>query len=271
MVKRKIVHIDEEKCNGCGLCIPSCEEGALKIINGKAKLVDDRYCDGLGSCIGSCPRGAITIIEREAEDFVDLREEEKNQKEEEVNGCCGHEAEADHESFKKYGSFSGCPSSRPINLDSGDAVDTSGVVVETGDVTVNIKPQLKNWPVQMFLINPEADYLKNADLLLAADCVPAVLPLFYLEMLKGKVLIMSCPKQEDQAFYTDKLTEIIRKNSTKSITIAYMEVACCRTLLMSALKAVERSGLDVPVYAFKVGMNGRSIRQRIAYPGRKGA
>jgi len=271
MTKRKIVYIDEEKCNGCGLCIPACEEGALKIVDGKAKLVNDKYCDGLGSCIGSCPRGAITIIEREAEDFVDLRETAEKTEGEEKDACCSRGLGTDHVNPQKHSSFSGCPSSRSITLDSSSAFNASGVSVEAGDVAISVKTQLKNWPVQMFLINPEADYLKNADLLLAADCVPAVLPLFHLEMLKGKILIMSCPKQEDQAFYTNKLTEIIRKNSIKSITIAYMEVACCSALLMSVLKAVEQSGVEVPLYAVKVGMNGKSSRKHMVYPRKKGA
>ncbi|NLO90139.1 MAG: 4Fe-4S dicluster domain-containing protein [Clostridia bacterium] len=260
MAKRKVVHIDEEKCVGCGLCIPSCEEGALQIIDGKAKLVDERHCDGLGNCIGSCPRGAIAIIEKEVEDFVGMEEGAEKREGEEKGPCCGHDQK----------SSSGCPSSRSITLDSGGDSDASGVSVESGDVSISVKSQLKNWPIQMFLINPEASYLKNADLLLAADCVPAVLPLFHLEMLKGKILIMNCPKQGDQTFYINKLMEIIKKNSIKGITVAYMDLACCTALLRAVLKAVEQSGVEVPVYAVKVGMDGKTGHKNMVYS-KKGA
>lgn len=245
MVKRSIVYIDEEKCDGCGICIPSCAEGALKIIDGKARLIADKYCDGLGACLGNCPKDAITIIEREAEEFDEeavkelLAQEAKTEKSAEFS-CPGSR-------MKELRSQGGCPGSEPHEIAEGN-----GVKASSEDVTVEIKSQLTHWPVQLMLAPTEAPYFQDADLLLTADCVPVADPNFHLKLLKGKRVVMGCPKLDDAKYYIAKLAEILRQNSIQSITVAHMEVPCCSGMIRIAQQALILSGKDIPLETVEI-------------------
>jgi NAD-dependent dihydropyrimidine dehydrogenase PreA subunit len=233
MSKRKIIKIDEEKCNGCGECVPNCAEGALKIINGKARLVSDVFCDGLGACLGHCPQGAITIEERDAEAF----DEKKTLK---------------HKAHQKIG-FSGCPGSRMIDLGKKSASESPATGAKG-------QSELRQWPVQIMLVPPSAPYFNNSDLLIAADCVPFAYPDFHRELLKGKILLVGCPKLDDMEFYTEKLAQIVKMNSVKSITYAHMEVPCCYGLIGPIKEAIAASGKSIPYEDITIGIRGELSR-----------
>ena len=211
MAKRKVVKIDEEKCTGCGLCIPNCAEGALQIVDGKAKLITDKFCDGLGACLGHCPEDAITVIEREAEEF--------DEKAVEVHLHKQKQAQPKPEP-QPTPVFTGCPSSRAMHFKAPEAE-------RVASNTTHSVSQLTQWPVQLKLVPVNAPYFQDADLLIAADCVPFAYPDFHRDLLKGKALVVGCPKLDDIQFYKEKLTEIFKANSIKSITVPYMEVPCC--------------------------------------------
>lgn len=246
-MKRKIIKIDEEKCTGCGLCVPSCAEGALQIVDGKARLVSDKHCDGLGACLGECPEGALTIIEREAEEFdekaveehlKEIREEESSSKREEEFPCS-------------------CPSSVAQSWDE-DEVKSSSVS------SARIRSQLRQWPVQLTLVNPKADYFMEAELVVAADCVPFAYANFHQDFLQGKALVVGCPKLDDYTYYLEKLTEIIKRNSLKKITVVNMEVPCCFGLLNLTREALSRAGKNIPVEQIVVSVKGNvSARKQI--------
>jgi NAD-dependent dihydropyrimidine dehydrogenase PreA subunit len=208
---RKIVRIDEERCNGCGLCIPNCAEGAIQLIDGKAKLLSDKFCDGLGACLGHCPQDAITVIEREAEDF-----DEK--------------AVAMHFEVPETGK------------EKGSAIPSTSM--------------LSQWPVQLKLVPVNAPYFQNADLLVTADCVPFAYPDFHRDFLKGKVVVVGCPKLDDIQYYKEKLTGIFKTNPIKSVTIPYMEVPCCFGLVKATEDAIAASGKQVPFKKVKIGVRG---------------
>ena len=250
MTKRQIVHIDEEKCNGCGLCVPSCAEGAIQIIDGKAKLSADNLCDGLGACLGHCPMDAINIIEREADSFDEeaveahlKRSSESMKKELPIMNLHGH---------------GGCPGSlaRAVNNEGKN----SGVTVHSSDVEVKIKPQLTQWPVQLKLVPPTAPYLEGADLLVTADCVPFAYPDYHLELLKGKKVVIGCPKLDDVDSYTEKLIQMIKFNHFKSITVAFMEVPCCTGIVRVVEKAIADSGESIPFHKVRIGIEGEAVR-----------
>lgn len=235
-MNRDIVFIDEEKCNGCGMCIPNCAEGAIKLINGKAKLVDDRFCDGLGACLGHCPQDAITIIKRDARGFDEETVKkhletvpEKAEKKTEKDLACG------------------CPGSMAMDLRGEKKVHAGG-----GRQT----PELKQWPVQLMLVSPEASYFKDSDLLVAADCVPFAYPNFHSGFLKGKSVIIGCPKLDDADYYVEKLTDLLKKNKIKSITLVNMEVPCCFGLQRIVEEAVERSGKILPIRQTVITIRG---------------
>jgi len=245
---RKIVHIDEEKCNGCGLCIPSCAEGAIQIIDGKARLVSDKYCDGLGACLGNCPMDAIQIIEREADEFD---EEAVKDHLENVN----KKTAPKQPSIPHHG---GCPGSRMRTIQS----NTSSKPVTASsseDVTVHIRPQLQQWPVQLHLVPVEAPYFENADLLVSADCVPFAYADFHLDLLKGKKVLVGCPKLDDLDFYIEKLTEIFKRNAIRSITVAFMEVPCCSGMVYAVKEALAASGKSIPLNLVKISLEGEKM------------
>lgn len=235
VVLRKIVKIDEEKCNGCGECIPNCAEGALKIIDGKAKIVKDSYCDGLGACLGHCPQDAIEIIEREADDF---------------------DEEAVHlhlESMKKEELTPACNCSTTHAFSTEDAPEPVAEAAPQGST-------LGQWPVQLNLVPIKAPFWNGADLLIMADCVPVAYPTLHAGLLKGKKIAIGCPKFDNGQQYVDKLTEIIKQNDIKSMTVATMEVPCCGGLQMIAELALKASGKLIPTQKLIVTVRGEVHR-----------
>ena len=225
MIKRKIVTIDEEKCDGCGLCIPNCAEGALKIIDGKAKLISDEFCDGLGACLGHCPQDAIKVIEREAATF-----DEKA-----VKKHLSHQDEKAPQVPIQENLQCSCPGSAVQDRRDEKSSQTT---VEAG----KLQSELRQWPIQLHLVPLTAPYLKNADLLIAADCVPFAYADFHRDFLKDKALVIGCPKLDDAEFYVEKLTNILKSNDIKSITIVNMEVPCCFGLQRITEDAIKKSG-----------------------------
>jgi Pyruvate/2-oxoacid:ferredoxin oxidoreductase delta subunit len=226
MVLRNILHIDEESCDGCGLCMPSCAEGALQIIEGKAKLVEDQYCDGLGACLGHCPQDAIKIIEREAEAF---------------------DEEAVHRHLES------------LNKKASDPVPCT-TVKELSDAplssAVKQTSALRQWPVQLNLLPIEASFFKDADLLVMADCVPVSYPNLHGSLLPGRSVVIGCPKLDDGQHYINKLTEIFRRNSIRSVTVAIMEVPCCSGLNFIVDKALRASGKEIPARKHIISIKG---------------
>ncbi|MEN8207848.1 MAG: 4Fe-4S binding protein [Candidatus Fermentibacteria bacterium] len=235
-VTRKIIRIDEEKCDGCGICADACHEGAIQIINGKAKLVKESYCDGLGDCIGPCPQDAITIEER----FADEYDEEAVQK---------HLAERDSSSAPAEPVVCSCPGTAARELSHPASP------META-ISENVPSRLSTWPVQITLVPPSAPFLNNSDLLIAADCVPFAFPDFHNRFIKGRVALVGCPKLDDAGYYMNKFTEIFKLNEFKSITVVYMEVPCCGGLVQLVHKALIQSGKQIPLTFLKIGIKG---------------
>jgi ferredoxin len=272
MSKRKIIKIDEIKCNGCGLCIPNCPEGALQVIDGKARLVSDLFCDGLGACIGYCPQAAITIEEREAEKYDEIKVMEnivrqgKNTIKAHLEHLKSHGERAYLQQALDYlkskgieapqeasGTVCACPGSRPLDLRKEVKTDSQAKV--TGQLS-----HLSQWPVQIMLVPPTAAYFNHADLLIAADCVPFAYADFHEDLLKGKILLVGCPKLDDLNIYENKITEIIRYNDIKSITYAHMEVPCCFGLVRVIQAAIAASGKTVPLEEVVVGIRGARLK-----------
>ncbi len=270
-VVRKIIEIDEEKCTGCGLCIPSCEEGALQIVDGKARLVKDVYCDGLGACLGECPEGALTIVEREADRFDEeaVKAHLGSSAVASTAGAAGAAAGEGGASCDDLGvaeegpmarvgaerggcdpgSFQGCPGSRMMHFEREQNTEALRVPAAR-------ESTLRQWPVQLMLVPVNAPYFQGADLLVAADCVPFAYAGFHEDLLRGKALVVGCPKLDDIGHYTQKLTEIFRTSAVKSVTVATMEVPCCSGLVMAVRKAIEASGKDIPFDSVVVGVRG---------------
>ncbi len=241
---RKIIRIDEEKCDGCGLCVPSCHEGAIQIIDGKARLVAENLCDGLGDCLGECPQGAITIEEREAAPFDEEAVQEHLQKisSQEPGDGEGEELPC------------GCPSSQVRTLQKR-------VEQEAGAEGEAVPSLLQQWPIQLALIPPRAGFLKEADLLIAADCIPFAYGNFHRDFLQGHALAVGCPKLDDADSYVEKLTEIFRQNEIKKVTVLVMEVPCCASLQRIAQKALDRSGKDIPAEKIVISAEGEVVEK----------
>lgn len=239
-VMRKIIEIDDELCNGCGECVPSCAEGALEIVDGKARMIAEKYCDGLGACLGDCPQGALQVIEREADDFDEEAVEELLKK---------NKSEA-----KPVGG--GCPSAKlqvfggPTPCQTANQPSTN---VGTG------QSALAHWPVQIRLVPPTAAFLKNADLLVAADCTAIAYPDFHRDFLQGKAVMMGCPKFDDQAGYVQKFKEVFETAGLKSITMVIMEVPCCGTMRGIIAEALKQSGKDIEVKESVISVNGELL------------
>ncbi len=238
MSERKIIQIDEDLCDGCGQCVIACAEAAIEIIDGKARVVGERYCDGLGACLGECPRGALTIVEREAEAFDEQAVEERllHQQLQDADipvlQCPSAQARQ----------FSACPSTRPSRVRSPGS-------------------QLSTWPVQLKLVAADAPFLKNADLLVAADCTPFAYPDVHREFIKGRVLLCGCPKLDDQEAYVQKFTSIFERNSIRSVTVLIMEVPCCGGMPKIIEKAMKAAGCRVHVDTVVVGIEGGIVRR----------
>jgi len=267
-MRRKIVQIDESKCDGCGECIPSCAEGAIALVNGKARLSGDVLCDGLGACLGECPRGAITVIEREAEAFDEAAVKVHLERLGKAPGHAPHavpppapaptrprltvtqDAPAPH---------GGCPGSRPQTLPrrglsivpaaAGPALPAPGA-----------ESRLGQWPVQLHLVPVSAPFFQDADLLVAADCVPFAYARFHDDLLAGKALVVGCPKLDDVRAYVEKLGRILASNAIKSVTVVRMEVPCCGGISTAARHGLAASGKDIPFRDVVVRVDG-TIRE----------
>jgi len=239
-VVRKIIEIDEELCTGCGECVPDCAEGSLQIIDGKARLVADKLCDGLGACLGSCPTGALKIVEREAEEFDEKAVEEflaqKKAQEQQTGG--------------------GCPSARIQTMQPITPCQAANVP------TAQEGSALSHWPVQIRLIPPSAPFLENCDLLIAADCTAVAYAGLQQDFIQGRVVMMGCPKFDDQQMYVDRFTELFRTRKLNSVTILIMEVPCCGTMLQIVRKAYEDAGASVPVRQVVVATQGGILDDR---------
>ncbi len=222
-MKRKIVHIDEDKCNGCGLCIDACHEVALKLVDGKARLVSDEYCDGLGDCLPECPTGAITIIEREAEAFDEELVQAHMQERSDKN---------------RPAAQGGCPGQSMCHFDNSET--------QARNVT-DEKPRsyLGQWPIQISLVNPRAGYLQDADLLIAADCTAYAHGNFHEHFMAGRITLIGCPKLDQAQEHKAKLVEIFRNNPIKSVTVVKMEVPCCQGLAHLVKQAMQEAGARV--------------------------
>jgi Pyruvate/2-oxoacid:ferredoxin oxidoreductase delta subunit len=242
MVLRNIVRIDKEKCTGCGLCIPACAEGALQIVDGKARLVKDIYCDGLGACLGECPLSAITIIQREAEEFDEKAVEKYLKKGSAIPSV-------DHAHLHSIG----CPSTQVRHFEKAKEEKPTPTLAEKRET------RLSTWPVQIKLLPPNASFFENADLLITADCVPFAYADFHEDLLKGKTLAIGCPKLDDAALYRDKLAQIFRISNIKSVTVVNMEVPCCFGLYRLVKEALVVSGKTIPLRQETISIKGEKI------------
>lgn len=298
---RKIIQIDDEKCNGCGLCIPNCHEGALQIIDGKARLISDLFCDGLGACLGHCPEGAIEIIEREAEAYNETIVMQTIVKQGRNTILAHLEHLRDHNEHEflreavayiksnnidlspnadvkpsvatqnvfpnlkeamnqlkpdQHSSSCGCGSAKTIDF----KIDTNliNAAVATAATTDIAAPsELRQWPVQLHLINPEASYFKNADVVLAADCVAFAMGDFHNRLLKNKSLAIACPKLDtNKDVYVNKIATMISSSAINTLTVPMMEVPCCGGLLQLAKAAIQESGRNIPLKKIIVGIKG---------------
>lgn len=267
-MKRDIIRIDEEKCTGCGSCVLRCPEGALQVIDGMARVVSDLFCDGLGACIGDCPEGAIEIERREAKSYDENKVMENIVKAgpNVIKAHLQHLQEHGQESllneaidFLKENSVEipdyeeeplacGCPGSITQDL---RRLGNQRVETVTGT------SKLGNWPIQLQLLNPNASYLKNAELLLAADCAPFAYANFHQRFLKNKILIIFCPKLDKTIDdYVDKLSEIFKKQDIKSISLVHMEVPCCSGIQMIVQKALEKAQKNIIITDYTISING---------------
>ena len=237
---RRVINIDEEKCNGCGICVNACHEGAIGLVDGKAKLLRDDYCDGLGDCLPTCPTGAITFVEREAAAYDEAAVKENMRK----------KAEAEKGQGKTPVAHQGCPGQRMMQLNKNRE--------EKVETNVKLTSKLAQWPVQIKLVPINAPYFDGANLLIAADCTAYAYANFHQEFMNGKITIVGCPKL-DAVDYSEKLTEIIKQNNIQEVTIIRMEVPCCGGLEMAAKNALQNSGKFIPWRVVTVSINGEIL------------
>ena len=243
-MKRKIVEIDQCRCDGCGLCVPSCAEGAILIIDGKAVLAADNLCDGLGACLGECPRDAIRIIERDADAFDETAVEAAR-----TGLTVGGEI-GGHQPARSGGHHGGgCPGTRVQSR-------TTPPRCVTQDEPGARQSRLGQWPVQLKLVPVNAPFFEDADLLIAADCAPFAYGDFHKDFLEGKALLVGCPKLDDNEYYTEKLTEIFRTASIRSVTVVRMEVPCCGGVEAGTKRALVASGKNIPCTVVTIGVQG---------------
>jgi len=259
MAIREMVKIDEDKCNGCGLCVPSCAEGAIQIVNGKARLVADNLCDGLGACLGDCPEGAISIEKRDAEEFDEVAVENRlkeigrkpvahdHLQRPQSSGCPSAQVQV-FRAEKSGHAGGGCPSARLMSFSNKSA--------HTPDNAGQRSSELRQWPVQLHLVPPTAPFLKDKEVLLAADCVPFAYADFHKDMLKERALLIACPKLDNTQPYVQKLVAMLQQNNIKKLLVAHMEVPCCSGLIAIARQAIAESGVEVPFETIKVGIQG---------------
>jgi ferredoxin len=281
-MKRKIIQIDEDLCNGCGQCIPNCHEGALQIIDGKARLISDLFCDGLGACLGHCPEGAIEIIERDAEPYDEKKvmeilvtkgrntilahlEHLRDHKEDEflkqaVEFIKDNNIDMSIEKHNEHpASACGCPGSMARDF---RAEAEKPVVAAKLSEPLNTPSELRQWPVQLHLLNPQASYFKNADVVLAADCAAFAMGDFHSRFLKNKTLAIACPKLDsNQQSYLDKLVAMISDSKINSLTVVRMEVPCCGGLTRMAQMAVATASKKIPIKQAVISASGEVIEE----------
>ncbi len=248
MAKRQVIKIDQEKCDGCGMCVPSCAEGAIQIVEGKAQLLADKFCDGLGACLGECPQGALTVEEREADEFVGPAPGYEAQ----PGAAHGapHAAPAPAAAPAPVSEAFVCPGSRMQQFQRPAAAPAGG------------ESALAHWPVKLRLVAPKAPFLKGAKLLVAADCAPFAAGDFHARFLQGKALVCGCPKFEDTAAQVEKLTAILKENDVQEITVVNMEVPCCFGLVQVVRQAMEAAGKNPPVTICTLGTAGQVLQQQ---------
>jgi NAD-dependent dihydropyrimidine dehydrogenase PreA subunit len=241
---RKILAIDEELCNGCGQCVPACAEGAIQVVDGKARLISEKYCDGLGACLNICPQGAIQVLEREAEEFdpeaVDYHRRDKEMSKK------GTEHAAPSE----------CPSRGEFRVFAGLSLEKSANTTKTG-----VPSALSHWPVQIRLVPSTASFLKGAHLLVSADCVPIAYASFHKDFLKDRVVLIGCPKFDNRQLYVQKFTEIFKNADIKSVTVVVMEVPCCQGLPTIIKKALRLAGKNIPIEEITISPNGKIVKK----------
>jgi len=274
MVQRDIIKINEDKCNGCGLCVPNCPEGALQIIDGKARLVSDLFCDGLGACIGNCPEGAISVEKREAEEY-DEKKVMENIIKQGKNTIKAHLEHLENHGADKYlkeakdflkergidipekkestKTRSFCPGSKIMDFSREEKNQNEG-----GKRT----SELKQWPIQLHLVSPNAPYFVGKDVLLAADCTAFSIGDFHKDFLKGKTLIIACPKLDSNIdVYVEKLRKMIDESRINTLTVLVMEVPCCSSLLQIAKKALNSASRKIPIKLIVIGLNGEVLTE----------
>ncbi len=245
-VHRKIIEIDDELCDGCGQCIIGCAEGALEIVDGKAKVVAEKFCDGLGACIGECPTDALRIVEREVDEFDEIAVEkhlaaQKDPKEKVPSAACG------------------CPSTQLQSFTPTPCQQANQPAVHS-----NVKSALSHWPIQIHLVPPHAPFLNQADLLVVADCTPLAFPNFHEQFLPGRVVLVGCPKLDDQQAYIDKFSAIFNQADIASITTIIMEVPCCGGLPYILEQGMQKAGITVPTETVVISTRGKILDKRVA-------
>lgn len=277
-MRRQIIEIDEEKCDGCGLCVPECHEGALQIIDGKARLISDLFCDGLGACIGHCPLDAIQVIEREAEPYDEIKVLKQMLKQPRSVLKAHLKHLLDHQAFEHLDtavnylkmegienpldeeesqvpqhSACGCPGSRTLQFDAKNN--------DLSDESPNIPSELRQWPVQLHLVNPNAPYFKNSELVIMATCGPIANANVHRDYIKDKSIVVACPKLDYTAPYTDKLAEIFKVANIKKVNVVIMQVPCCSGLMKFAIDAKKLAGReDMPIVEHILDLHGNLIQ-----------
>jgi NAD-dependent dihydropyrimidine dehydrogenase PreA subunit len=245
-ITRKIIQIDEEKCNGCGVCVPSCAEGALQVINGKARLIAEKYCDGLGACLRECPQNALKVIERTADDFDELAVGEHMKASGSANGTFDEEPAA---------MPCGCPSANIRSFAPAATCEQANQPATQSSAASD----LTHWPIQIRLVPPSAPFLKGADLLVAADCTPVAYPDFHRDFLRGKAVMIGCPKFDEAQAYVQKFADIFKNAGVASVTVLTMEVPCCQGLPVIVKKGMEISGKKVPLTQIIISAKGEVL------------
>lgn len=305
-MNRTIVKIDERKCTGCGLCIPNCHEGALQIIDGKARLISDLFCDGLGACLGHCPEDAITLEEREAEPYdeekvmeiivtqgrntvlahlqhlkehketdflrqaieflkknnIDMSPEDTPIKKAMLNTAFDNPLPHASSNSDSSGCGGGCPGSRTLDFNIDINKLEASVITGSDSPTTFVPSELKQWPIQLHLVNPAASYFRNADVVLSADCVAYSMGNFHSYFLKGKSLAIACPKLDtNKEVYIEKLTKMITESNINTLTVVIMEVPCCGGLMGMAKMALQHSSRKIPVKQVMISIQGEIISE----------
>ncbi|MBU2601435.1 MAG: 4Fe-4S binding protein [Actinobacteria bacterium] len=273
MATREMIRIDESLCNGCGLCVPACAEGALEIVDGKARIAAEFYCDGLGACLGECPEGALTIEVREAAEFDEVAVEARLRElgrpslaasgHDHSNGHAahGHTAHAaQHQAAEAPAAHVGCPGSLARDMRRPETASARASTAQPDSADQRpAESLLQNWPVQLGLVNPNAPFLQNADLLIAADCAPFAYRDFHSEFLEGRSLVIACPKLDDAQAHLEKLAMLFHAAQPRSVSVVRMEVPCCGGLVALATRAADVAGLKVPVEEIVVSIGGERL------------